>query len=85
MTLEILRVYYTNKMPGSEFLYISVENVRDAKIVINALAERDLYSDETAFNMIGLERLDEEANEWQDWKDEQGREIDEVMREEQIN
>ena len=73
-----LRVWHIPNVP-SEGFHISVANLAEAKIVLTALAEYDLYLGEgvIATNAQGLEVF--ESIEWVEWEDDDGYSLIEVM------
>lgn len=69
-----------------EMMWLPVQSVDDAKLVISTLAQRDLYLDakkmlRVDFNAIGL--IEYNGSEWLEWYDEAGEGIDEVMEAEE--
>jgi len=105
MTLEILRVYYTEnanfknfELQGrrdsgevgsfseSFFFHFPVASVDEAKLVLKAMDGRHKWlAGNHSWNFFGLETLDEEANEWKEWRDEQGRDITKLIKIDEIN
>lgn len=78
---ERLRVWYIGKVPAKaeDFVYIEVEDVKQAKLVLHTLTERDLKDDRVTDNAMGLEEYDPCGDEWCEWYDDEGRDIKEVM------
>lgn len=73
-----LRVYHIPNVPREPY-YVEVSTVYDAKQILNALANYDLYLGEDVIgtNVQGL--MIWEDGEWCDWYDSRGRDIHEVM------
>lgn len=66
-----LRVWHIPQVPGKPF-YIPVNDIREAKKVMDILAYYDLFQLENNIkpdfcNASGVEIWDEEAKEWCDW------------------
>lgn len=83
-----LRVWHIPQMPMKPF-HVEVVSVKDAKLVLNALANYDLFQFENKVkpdycNAQGLEMLEDigDGPEWVEWNDDNGRDIGELMREE---
>lgn len=83
-----LRVWWVRNAP-SKAEYTRVNSVEEAKKVLKDLADKDLKAgDEIFMNAGGLEvyvgtDVDYETNNgWEDYYDEEGRDIDELMEEE---
>ena len=80
-----LRVWHIPQVPMSEPFYVTVENVAQAKLVLNTLWDYDLFQYERRIkpdyaNASGLEEFDGEK--WREWWSDDGRNISEVMQEE---
>jgi len=86
-----LRVWWIPQIPGKPF-HVSVKNVNEAKLLLNTLANYDLFQLENKIkpdycNAGGLEVFevtDEEAkiSDWCEWTNENGDSIDDVMKKE---
>lgn len=66
-----LRVWHIPQVPGSPF-YIPVNDIGEAKKVMDILAAYDLFQLENNIkpdfcNMSGVQQWDEQENEWYDW------------------
>lgn len=71
--------------------YVPVRNVEEAKLVINTLADYDLHLNKHDLkpdtnNMVVLEMWSQDAcadgdDPWITWEDDEGRDIEQVMRE----
>ena len=74
-----LRVYWIPN-PPREAHKVDVETVDEAIKVLNILAFYDLYlgDDVIGCNVGGLEVFNEEDKEWEDYYDEEGRDIREI-------
>lgn len=66
---------------GDEFEFF-VDTIDEAKIVLKTLTRRDLQDDTIGYNAGGLEERNHEADEWNEWYDDDGRDITEVMNDE---
>ena len=71
-----------NEMP----FFVSVKTIKEAKKIIEILSMYDFYQLEHKIkpdysNAGGLQEYD--GKEWVEWEDEEGRDIDEIMRLEQ--
>ena len=80
-----LRVWHVPNPPREGFK-TTVSTVQEAKLVLNALAQYDIYLDQVERDFIwanasGLEEFDGE--EWVEWHDEEDNDISDVMRNEQ--
>lgn len=85
-----LRVWWVPQVPGAQFK-VAVESVTQAILVLTTLANYDLFQLHNNIkpdfcNAGGLEVFDEEdcgedGDGWSEWYDEEGRDIDEVIRE----
>lgn len=73
-----LRVYHIPNVPREPF-FVEVGTIWDAKQILNALANYDLYLGEELIgsNVQGLQVY--EDGEWEDWQDGKGRDIHELM------
>ena len=79
-----LRVWWIPQVPMCAF-YVPVKTVDEAILVLDTLAKYDLFQYENDVkddycNAGGLEILDW-PNGWREWYDEDGFDIDEIMRE----
>lgn len=75
-----LRVWHIPQVPMAPFL-VPVESVREAKLVLDTLADYDLFQYENNIkpdysNVSGLEEWD--GKEWCEWCDDNGLNIDET-------
>lgn len=66
-----LRVWHIPQVPGKPF-YISVNDIREAKKVMDILAAYDLFQLENNIkpdfsNISGVQQWDEQENKWYDW------------------
>jgi len=84
-----LRIWHNSKF-GDESFRKEVKDLEEAKLLLKTLADYDLYlEDLIPCNAQGLEeyvgeQIDWDTNEgWTEWNDEEGRDIDEVMRDEE--
>jgi hypothetical protein len=74
-----MRVWWIPQVPGEPF-YVEVSGVKEARKILDTLAEYDAFLLKNKhriahFNTGGLEVMEE--NEWIEWRDSQGRDIDE--------
>jgi len=81
--MKKLRVWYIDRVPMKRETIIEVKNVEEAKLVIKTLTERDLNDERITDNVICLQEFDGE--DWMDYTDEDGRDIDEIMEEDLTN
>ena len=77
---EDLRVWWIPQVPGKPF-HVSVSTVKEAKLVLNTLADYDLFQFKNKIkgdyaNAGGLSIF--EDGEWIDWTNEDGDSIDDV-------
>ena len=78
-----LRIWWIPQIPDSNAFVVEVECVKQAHLVIDVLAQYDLYQYEHRVkpdysNAGGLEQFDPESDEWFDWYDEEtGEDFDE--------
>jgi hypothetical protein len=85
MTTQKLRVYWIPQVPGEAF-YVDVANLVEAKLLLDTLANYDIFQFDNRIkgdycNAGGLEVWeDEEWCEW--WDEESGKEIDDYTIEE---
>lgn len=75
-----LRVWWIPQIPMNSF-YVKVETIKEAKKILNVLAEYDIFQFENKVkgdysNVGGLQEFD--GNEWLDWESPEGESIDEV-------
>lgn len=75
-----LRVWNIINMPA-EPSYKPVASVREAYDYINAEANRQLAYDWIETNAFGLEVFNEDDQEWEEWVDEYGGDINEYAQE----
>lgn len=68
-----LRIYHTK---NGETITHYVNDVYHAKTLINALAQSDLLDNSVIYNCFGLEEWNEDEQEWEEWYDEDGCDID---------
>ena len=80
--MQKLKVYHIQN--GIEHLH-PVKDVEHAKRLINNLTESDLNNPRVEFNAFGLLEWYEEEQDYGEWYDEDGRDIMEVMEEEEEN
>jgi hypothetical protein len=74
-----LRVWWKSTFPGTAF-YFSVASLLEAKILLTALPEYDwfLYDNHLRGNYSncgGLQMWNESTQEWEEWWDEENRDI----------
>ena len=81
--MKKLRVWYIDRVPMKRETIIEVKNVEEAKLVIKTLTERDLNDERITDNVISFQEFDGE--DWMDYTDEDGRDIDEIMEEDLTN
>ncbi len=79
--LHDLRVWHIPQVPMPAF-YFKVKNINEAKLVLNVLADYDIFQvvrkvKPDYSNAQGLEEFD--GKEWCDWEDKDGQDILEVM------
>ena len=67
-----------DRLPVKNTLYIKVKDIKEAKLVIMVLTQRDLKDDRITDNMMGLEEFDN--GEWGEYYNEDGQDIDEIMK-----
>ncbi len=77
-----LQVWWIPQVPMEAFHY-AVKDVEQAKLLLNALAQYDLFQFENKVkpdycNMGGLEYFNN--YEWQEWYDKDGLDINELLR-----
>ena len=88
---EQLKVWWIPQIPGKSF-EVPVSSVDEAKKILTVLADYDAFQLDNNIkcdycNAGGLVVYDEDADGegnpgWIDWEDDEGRSIDEVMRDE---
>jgi hypothetical protein len=81
----MLRVWWIPQVPMNPF-YVPVKTVDEAALLLNTLADYDLFQLANHIkpdysNAGGLEELDENG-EWYEYYDEDGYDIDDIMKEE---
>ena len=81
--MKKLRVWYIDRLPMKKETIIEVKNVEEAKLVIKTLTERDLNDERITDNVMSFQEFDGE--DWTDYTDEDGRDIDEIMEEDLTN
>ena len=69
---------------GIEHLY-PIQDIEQGKKLITALAESDLHNEAIEFNAFGIVEWDNEENDYFEWYDENGRDIMEILDEEEDN
>lgn len=79
-----MRVWWIPQVPMKPF-HVDVKTLDEAKLLLNTLAQYDLFQLENNIkpdysNAGGLEMYDEEEGDWFEWSNEDGDQIDEVMR-----
>ena len=87
-----LRVWWVPQVPMKSF-YVGVKDVEQAKLILNALAQYDLFQWRNKVkpdysNAGGLQiyaKNYEGVMEWTDWEDEDGEDIDEIMKAEAMD
>lgn len=84
MTHKKLRIYY--HILGTETYYQTVSSITEAKLIIDTIGRFiNMKVDEGVFpdhcSVAGLEEYHEDDNEWYDWYDADGNDIDEHFRE----
>jgi hypothetical protein len=77
-----LRTWHIPQIPGKPF-HVNVKNLREAKIMLKALANYDLFQFENRVkpdysNAQGLEVF--EGGEWCEWESKSGENIDHYLR-----
>lgn len=77
-----LRVWWIPQVPDNEPFHRTVKNVEEAVLLMTALGDYDLYLEAHGHrvdysNAGGLEVF--ENDEWNEWYDEEGRDIDELV------
>jgi hypothetical protein len=79
-----LRVWWIPQVPMQAFR-VPVKNVDEAILILNTLADYDLFQFNNNIkpdycNEGGLERFEEKDNDWFEYYDEEGRDIDEIIK-----
>ena len=79
-----LRVWWIPQLGMKEVFHVSVTTIKEAALIINTLAQYDLFQLEHNIkpdysNVGGLETLDENA-EWIEWENEEGEDIMQVAK-----
>lgn len=74
------RVWWIPQVPMSSVFYVPVRDAREGRLTLNTLANYDQFQFDNNIkpdyvNVGGLEVLDD--NEWVDWNDDDGYDIDE--------
>jgi hypothetical protein len=77
-----IRVWWIRNVPNTP-LYVEVASPEQAIGALKALTESDLADAGVQTNAGGLETLDDTSGEWEEWYDEEGNSIDDLMREEE--
>lgn len=67
------RIYHIR---NGETEYHYVNDKEHAKILIDALAKSDLLDKTVEYNVFGFEEFNEDEQEWEEWYDEDGCDID---------
>lgn len=80
------RVWWVPQIPGKKF-HVSVINIEQAKIILNTLAQYDIFQFENSIkpdycNAGGLEVF--EGGEWIEWESADGDDIDCLMQEDEV-
>ena len=75
-----LRVWHCCQAGKVDNFYVDVENIEQARNVIDILSKYDLFQYENKIkpdycNMSGLEYWDEKEEDWAEWEDEDGCDI----------
>jgi len=68
-----LRIYHIR---NGETEYHRVSDLAHARILIDALAQSDLLDERVEWNVFGCEEYNEETEDWEEWYDEDGCNID---------
>lgn len=84
-----LSVWWIPQIPMKPF-YVPVKNIDEAKLILNTLADYDLFQFNNRIkpdysNTGGLEIYEydyETSDDWHEWEDEDGYTIDEIMESE---
>lgn len=79
-----MRVWWIPQLGMKQVFHVPVKNVDEAKLIMKTLANYDLFQFKNRIkpdyaNVGGLE-VQLNSEEWEDWNDDEGRNIDEVMR-----
>lgn len=79
-----LRVWWIPQVPGKPF-HVPVENTDEAKKILDVLAKYDLFQLENNIkpdysNVGGLEVYNEEEKCWEEWCNEEGDSIDDLIQ-----
>jgi hypothetical protein len=77
------RVYHQSNVPCEPF-YVSVENIEQAILILNVLANYDLYLQDLYLgkefsNCQGLEQFNEDSQEWEEYYNNDGESIEDLM------
>lgn len=81
-----MRVWWIPQVPGKPF-HVAIKNTDEAILLLNALADYDIFQFKNKIkpdycNAGGLEVLEDNGNgcnEWCEWNNEEGEDIDRVM------
>jgi hypothetical protein len=81
-----LRVWWVPQVPGKPFI-VEVKDVEQAKFVMNMLADYDLFQYKNRIkpdyaNAGGFQEFHEGTGTWEEWSDNKGRDINEILLEE---
>jgi len=76
-----LRVWWIPQVPMKKAFYVGVKNPFEAKKILDVLGKYDLFQLENNIkpdfsNAGGLEAFDESENDWFEWEDKDGNNID---------
>jgi hypothetical protein len=81
-----LRVWYIPQLGNNAPIFrVKVESVEEAEKLLDTMWNYDIFQFENHIkpdycNASGLEYYDEELGEWQEYYDEEGRDIDEIIK-----
>lgn len=83
-----LRVWWIPQVPMTSFR-VNVENLREAKLLLDTLAQYDLFQlkhnvKPDYCNAGGLEVWDVDSQEWLEWEDVEGYNIDDLTMDQVI-
>lgn len=77
-----LKVWHNCQVGKVDNFYVDVKNIEEAWLILNTLWEYDLFQYDNRIkrdyaNASGLVYFDEEEQEWFEWEDEEGLDIQE--------
>lgn len=80
--MQNMRVWWIPQVPMKPF-HVPVKDLKEAKLVLDTLGKYDRFQFDNKIkpdycNCGGLE-VQTENGEWEDWMDEEGRNIDEIV------